>query len=57
MDKLKEEIARIKRGREEAVAGSTLKTDGKYVILKMGLASKTVAAAAPLPESKVSLQT
>ena len=54
MDKLNEEIARKKREREEARAGSTLNTDGKYV--KMGIASKTVAAAAALPESKVSLQ-
>ena len=54
MDKLNEEIARKKREREEAHAGSTLNTDGKYV--KMGIASKTVAAAAALPESKVSLQ-
>lgn len=54
MDKLNEEIARKKREREEARAGSTLKTGGKYA--KMGIASKAVAAAAALPESKVSLQ-
>ena len=54
MDKLKEEIARKKREREEALAGCTGKTHGKYV--KMGFASKTVAAEAALPESKVYIQ-
>ena len=56
MDKLKEEIARKKREREEVLAGSTVKTVGKYV--KRGdLESKPAVAEAALPESKASLPT
>jgi pre-mRNA-splicing factor 18 len=51
MDKLKEEIARKKREREEAMAGNTTKTAGKYV--KRGdLGAKPVAVEAVTPESK-----
>jgi pre-mRNA-splicing factor 18 len=51
MDKLKEEIARKKREREEAMAGNTVKTAGKYV--KRGdLEAKPVPVEAAVPELK-----
>ena len=51
MDKLKEEIARKKREREEAMAGSSVKTAGKYV--KRGdLEAKAAVAEAAVAESK-----
>jgi pre-mRNA-splicing factor 18 len=52
MDKLKEEIARKKREREEAMAGNTVKTAGKYV--KRGdLEAKPVVVETAVPESSL----